>query len=140
MAPRQDVKDKLRRDFVSAYLAELAVWPAFQAFNFAKVCPSAVSGRPLPSVRQLTAALLQVPVRHQLLMVNLACLGDATFLCWCAGCQQCARCCHTGSAADVAGLLQGQAAGELAGDCGPGQALTCLPGLRHARSCSSVQL
>ena len=55
----QDVKDKLQRDFWSAYLAELAVWPAFQTFNFSKV-----------------------PVRHQLLMVNLGCLGDATFLCW----------------------------------------------------------
>ena len=34
----QDVKEKLRRDFLSAYLAELAVWPALQAVNFAKVC------------------------------------------------------------------------------------------------------
>ncbi|KAK9803230.1 hypothetical protein WJX73_007509 [Symbiochloris irregularis] len=55
----QDVREKLRRDFVSAYVAELAVWPAFQAVNFSKV-----------------------PVRHQLLMVNLASLADATFLCW----------------------------------------------------------
>ncbi len=57
----QDVKDKLRSDFLSAYIAELAFWPAFQAVNFWKV-----------------------PVRHQLLAVNLACLVDATFLCWCA--------------------------------------------------------
>ena len=57
----QDVKQKLRNDFWSAYLAELAFWPAFQAVNFWKV-----------------------PVRHQLLAVNLACLVDATFLCWCA--------------------------------------------------------
>ena len=55
----QDVKHKIERDFVSTYLAELAFWPAFQAFNFAKV-----------------------PVRHQLLAVNSACLLDATFLCW----------------------------------------------------------
>ena len=55
----EDVKVKLRRDFWSAYLAELAVWPAFQTLNFSRV-----------------------PVRHQLLMVNLGCLGDATFLCW----------------------------------------------------------
>ena len=34
----QDVKEKLQRDFLSAYLAELAVWPALQAVNFAKVC------------------------------------------------------------------------------------------------------
>ncbi|KAK9841824.1 hypothetical protein WJX81_005480 [Elliptochloris bilobata] len=55
----QDVKEKLQNDFLSAYLAELAFWPAFQAVNFWKV-----------------------PVRHQLLAVNLACLVDATFLCW----------------------------------------------------------
>ena len=54
------MKDKLRSDFLTAYLAELAFWPAFQAVNFWKV-----------------------PVRHQLLAVNLACLVDATFLCWC---------------------------------------------------------
>ena len=56
----QDVKEKCRRDFLSAYAAELVFWPAFQAINFWKV-----------------------PVRHQLLAVNLACLLDATFLCWC---------------------------------------------------------
>ena len=56
----QDVKEKLRRDFLSSYLAELAFWPAFQVVNFWKV-----------------------PVRHQLLAVNMACLLDATFLCWC---------------------------------------------------------
>lgn len=58
-APLQDVKEKCRRDFWSAYAAELVFWPAFQAVNFWKV-----------------------PVRHQLLAVNLACLLDATFLCW----------------------------------------------------------
>ena len=56
----QDVKDKCKRDFLSAYAAELVFWPAFQAVNFWKV-----------------------PVRHQLLAVNTACLLDATFLCWC---------------------------------------------------------
>lgn len=55
----EDVNQKLRRDFWSAYIAELAVWPAFQTWNFSKV-----------------------PVRHQLLAVNVAALGDATFLCW----------------------------------------------------------
>lgn len=55
----QDVKEKIERDFISAYLAELAIWPAFQTLNFAKV-----------------------PVRHQLLFVNAGCLVDATFLCW----------------------------------------------------------
>ena len=56
----QDVKEKCKRDFLSAYAAELVFWPAFQAVNFWKV-----------------------PVRHQLLAVNMACLLDATFLCWC---------------------------------------------------------
>ena len=54
-----EVAAKVRRDFASTYAAELAFWPAFQAVNFWKV-----------------------PVRHQLLAVNLACLLDATFLCW----------------------------------------------------------
>jgi Mpv17 / PMP22 family len=54
-----DAVDKIKADFVSAYTAELAFWPAFQAANFWKV-----------------------PVRHQLLAVNAACLLDATFLCW----------------------------------------------------------
>ena len=49
----------------SAYAAELVLWPAFQAFNFWKV-----------------------PVRHQLLAVNTACLLDATFLC-CSGLPSC---------------------------------------------------
>ena len=80
----QDVKQKLRNDFWSAYLAELAFWPAFQAVNFWKV-----------------------PVRHQLLAVNLACLVDATFLCWCAPAASnvlkqivwaCARMCEAGHA------------------------------------------
>ena len=50
---------KIKNDFLSTYLAELAIWPAYQAFNFSKV-----------------------PVRHQLLFVNAGCLIDATFLCW----------------------------------------------------------
>ena len=56
---KQDVRDKIRHDFLSTYIAELAIWPAYQTFNFAKV-----------------------PVRHQLLFVNSGCLIDATFLCW----------------------------------------------------------
>eukprot|EP00884_Botryococcus_braunii_P021351 jgi/Botrbrau1/78/Bobra.0022s0068.1 len=55
----QDVWEKVRRDFWSSYAAELAFWPAFQTLNFWKI-----------------------PVRHQLLAVNSACLLDATFLCW----------------------------------------------------------
>ncbi|KAK9916265.1 hypothetical protein WJX75_000679 [Coccomyxa subellipsoidea] len=55
----EDVKRKCKNDFWSAYAAELVFWPAFQAVNFWKV-----------------------PLRHQLLAVNLACLLDATFLCW----------------------------------------------------------
>lgn len=55
----QDVEQKIRRDFLSTYVAELLIWPAVQTFNFAKV-----------------------PVRHQLLFVNSASLIDATFLCW----------------------------------------------------------
>ena len=53
----QDVKEKCKRDFLSAYAAELVFWPAFQAVNFWKV-----------------------PVRHQLLAVNTACLLDATLV------------------------------------------------------------
>jgi len=55
----KDVEQKIRRDFLSTYVAELLIWPAVQTFNFAKV-----------------------PVRHQLLFVNSASLIDATFLCW----------------------------------------------------------
>ncbi len=62
----QDVKRKCKSDFWSAYAAELVFWPAFQAVNFWKV-----------------------PLRHQLLAVNLACLLDATFLCWYAHCIRC---------------------------------------------------
>jgi Mpv17 / PMP22 family len=47
-------------DFWPTYLAEAAFWPGFQALNF-----------------------LAVPVQHQLLAVNVACLADSTFLCWC---------------------------------------------------------
>ena len=55
----QDVKEKISRDFIATYCAELVFWPTFQAINFWKV-----------------------PVRHQLLAVNTACLLDSTFLCW----------------------------------------------------------
>ena len=33
----QDVRNKLKHDFWSTYCAELALWPAFQTWNFAKV-------------------------------------------------------------------------------------------------------
>ena len=41
------------------FVAECAFWPAFQALNF-----------------------WRVPVQHQLLTVNVACLLDAVFLNW----------------------------------------------------------
>lgn len=66
LAVMQDVKRKCKNDFWSAYAAELVFWPAFQAVNFWKV-----------------------PLRHQLLAVNLACLLDATFLCWCVSLPPC---------------------------------------------------
>ncbi|KAK9806218.1 hypothetical protein WJX72_005796 [[Myrmecia] bisecta] len=55
----KDVGEKIKRDFVTAYAAELVFWPTFQTINFWKV-----------------------PVQHQLLAVNTACLLDSTFLCW----------------------------------------------------------
>lgn len=55
----KEVKAKVQRDFKSTYFTELAFWTAFQTWNFTKV-----------------------PVRHQLLAVNLASLLDATFLSW----------------------------------------------------------
>jgi protein Mpv17 len=76
------VKAKLARDFWPTYAAELAFWPAFQALNF-----------------------WRVPVRHQLLVVNLACLLDATFLCWV-------------SRNDLAGVMAGMRGGG--GDGGEG--------------------
>ena len=39
--------------------AEIAIWPAYQAVNFARV-----------------------PVQHQLLMCSVGTLFDSTFLCW----------------------------------------------------------
>jgi protein Mpv17 len=55
-----DVRRKLKSDFWPTFLTELAVWPALQWINFAKV-----------------------PVRNQLLVVNSATVLDSTFLCWC---------------------------------------------------------
>ncbi len=50
---------KVKDDFWSTFVVELAFWPAFQAINF-----------------------WRVPVEHQLLAVNAACILDCTFLCW----------------------------------------------------------
>ena len=55
----QVVVDKLRREFWPTFLVELGFWPAFQTLNF-----------------------WRVPVKHQLLTVNAACILDSTFLCW----------------------------------------------------------
>jgi len=74
------VKAKLEADFWPAYAAELAFWPAFQALNF-----------------------WRTPLRHQLLVVNLACLLDATFLCWV-------------SRNDLAGVVAGLRGGEGVGE------------------------
>eukprot|EP00195_Chlamydomonas_chlamydogama_P009999 CAMPEP_0202906670 /NCGR_PEP_ID=MMETSP1392-20130828/39933_1 /ASSEMBLY_ACC=CAM_ASM_000868 /TAXON_ID=225041 /ORGANISM="Chlamydomonas chlamydogama, Strain SAG 11-48b" /LENGTH=189 /DNA_ID=CAMNT_0049595297 /DNA_START=112 /DNA_END=681 /DNA_ORIENTATION=- len=55
----QGFKEKLTKDFIPTYAAELCIWPAFQTFNFIKI-----------------------PVEHQLLAVNLMTLVDASFLSW----------------------------------------------------------
>ena len=52
--------NKIRSEFWPTFLVELGFWPAFQALNF-----------------------WRVPVQHQLLAVNAACVLDSTFLCWC---------------------------------------------------------
>ncbi|KAL6764378.1 hypothetical protein V8C86DRAFT_2475061 [Haematococcus lacustris] len=51
------LKDKVTKDFIPTYLAELAIWPAFQTVNF-----------------------IRVPVAHQLLAVNVMTILDASFL------------------------------------------------------------
>ncbi|KAF5836930.1 hypothetical protein DUNSADRAFT_5261 [Dunaliella salina] len=55
----QGFKHKIDKDFLSTYMAELVIWPAFQTFNFVKI-----------------------PVQHQLLAVNFMTLVDASFLSW----------------------------------------------------------
>ena len=55
----QDVKHRIRQDFIPTFMAECLYWPFIQGFNFWKV-----------------------PVKHQLLVVNTACLADSTFLSW----------------------------------------------------------
>jgi len=55
----QGAAKKLKQDFWPTFAAELGFWPAFQAMNF-----------------------WRVPVEHQLLAVNIACIFDSTFLCW----------------------------------------------------------
>ncbi len=59
MLPPQDVKAKYRSDYASTLAAEVVVWPAYQALNFARV-----------------------PVRHQLMVCNMATIVDASFLSW----------------------------------------------------------
>lgn len=55
----QEVRHKLQQDFLPTMAAEVAIWPAYQAVNFARV-----------------------PVQHQLLMCSIGTLFDSTFLCW----------------------------------------------------------
>lgn len=50
---------KLSKDFWPTYLAQMTFWPLYQWFNFS-----------------------MIPVEHQLLIVNLGCILDSTFLCW----------------------------------------------------------
>ena len=59
MSGWEGLKKKVQQDFLATYIAELAIWPAFQLCNFARI-----------------------PVRHQLLAVNSMTLVDATFLSW----------------------------------------------------------
>lgn len=56
----RDIKAKVRQDFLPTYCAAMLFWPIYMAFVFS-----------------------QVPVPMQLLAVNLGCLVDATFMCWC---------------------------------------------------------
>ena len=56
-------KEKVAKDFVPTYIAEMCFWPALQTVNFTRV-----------------------PVAHQLLAVNCLTLVDASFLSW-ARCQ-----------------------------------------------------
>lgn len=53
------VKEDVKRDFLPALILEGAIWPAVQVANFRFV-----------------------PVRNQLLYVNLFCLVDSCFLSW----------------------------------------------------------
>ena len=53
------VKDDLKRNYVPALILEGGVWPVVQVFNF-----------------------WYLPVKYQLLYVNLFCLLDSVFLSW----------------------------------------------------------
>lgn len=54
-----EVKEGLKRDFLPAFVLEGGIWPIFQVVNFR-----------------------YVPVRYQLLYVNVFCLLDSAFLSW----------------------------------------------------------
>lgn len=100
MVNMQAARAKLKHDFWSAYLAELTVWPIFQCFNFGMVrytcrhtcLPDSHSQHALRFKSNHDGHLYntlidklrfhQVPVRHQLLAVNLASLADSVFLTW----------------------------------------------------------
>lgn len=52
-------RDKVKKDFIPTFAAELSIWPLFQSFNFTRI-----------------------PIEHQLLAVNFMTLLDASFLSW----------------------------------------------------------
>jgi hypothetical protein len=51
--------EKIRNEFWPLFVVDLCFWPAFQTLNFRNI-----------------------PVKHQLLAVNAACILESTFLCW----------------------------------------------------------
>lgn len=53
------IKEDVKRDFIPAFILEGAIWPILQVTNFR-----------------------YVPVRYQLLYVNIFCLLDSCFLSW----------------------------------------------------------
>eukprot|EP01025_Chloroclados_australasicus_P069492 TRINITY_DN9816_c0_g3_i2.p1 TRINITY_DN9816_c0_g3~~TRINITY_DN9816_c0_g3_i2.p1 ORF type:complete len:208 (-),score=9.79 TRINITY_DN9816_c0_g3_i2:238-861(-) len=55
----KEIKDKLSVDFVPTFTAECGFWIPYQTINF-----------------------WQIPVRHQLLFVNMGVLIESIFLCW----------------------------------------------------------
>lgn len=59
---QQDVCNKVRADFLPTYMTAMLFWPLYMMVVFS-----------------------QVPVAMQLLAVNVGCLVDATFMCWCVG-------------------------------------------------------
>ena len=116
---------QISSDFVPTYLAELAFWPAFQALNFWRVPVRHQARRGqggLGACRVGGRAWLARASGHpvhcapfhqfhpflcsclQLLVVNAACLLDATFLAWASS--------HEGWGGRLANALHGGGGGE----------------------------